>query len=210
MPNERLPTGVFRITRPYSDISGNLSTIASACSVFVAYEHESDDKVSRTHTHVYFTGYGATRDTLKKAIKKNFPEMKGNKDLSIKAANIGDQATIVCYFSKGKLEPKMFRGIDWLTIQQYTAEWKELKRPTNLKNKAEMLKAMYAVLHEGTNAFQREDPEVLYEAVVSVVKTRGEPVGLFKILDYMDTLRVMNDSPRFRDSVIQKYNSRFM
>ena len=171
MPNERLPTGVFRITRPYSDISGNLSTIASACSIFIAYEHESDDKVSRTHTHVYFTGYGATRDTLKKAIKKNFPEMKGNKDLSIKAANIGDQATIVCYFSKGKLEPKLFRGIDWLTIQQYTAEWKELKRPTNLKNKAEMLKAMYAVLHEGGyEAHEREDPEVLYEAVVSVVK----------------------------------------
>ena len=46
--------------------------------------------------------------------------MKGNKDLSIKAANIGDQATIVCYF-QGKLEPKLFRGIDWLTIQQYTA-----------------------------------------------------------------------------------------
>ena len=40
----------------------------------------------------------ATR--LRKAIKKNFPEMKGNKDLSIKAANIGDQATIVCYFSR--------------------------------------------------------------------------------------------------------------
>ena len=43
----------------------------------------------------------------------------------------------------------------------------------------------------------------MYEAVVSVVKIRGEPVGLFKILDYMDTLRVMNDSPRFRDSVIK-------
>ena len=74
-----------------------------------------------------------------------------------------------------------------------------------------MLKAMYAVLHEGGyEAHEREDPEVLYETVVSVVKIRGEPVGLFKILDYMDTLRVMNDSPRFRDSVIQKYNSRFM
>ena len=113
-------------------------------------------------------------------------------------------------FFKGKLEPKMFRGIDWLTIQQYTAEWKELKRPTNLKNKAEMLKAMYAVLHEGPMRFSAKTPKCYMKTVVSVVKTRGEPVGLFKILDYMDTLRVMNDSPRFRDSVIQKYNSRFM
>lgn len=211
MPNEKIPTGFFRITRPYSDISGNMSKIASACSTLVAYEHECDDNVARTHTHVYFTGYTATRDTLKKLIRENHPAIKGNKDLSIKAANMGDQAKIICYMSKGKLEPKFYRGIDWLTIQNYTKEWKALEQPKNLKNKAEMLKAMNQIIHNGEyDARMRDDPDELYEVVITVIKQRSEPCGLFKILEYIDTLRVMNDSPRFRDMVLQKYSSRFM
>lgn len=137
--------------------------------------------------------------------------MKGNKDFSIKAANLADQATIICYMSKGTLDPWYYKGIDWLSIEKYKSEWKELKQPKNLKNKAEMLKAMIQWLHEGgRNAVDRNDPEILYEAVITIGKARSEPMGLHKILEYMDSLRWMEDSPRFRESVLQKYSSRFL
>jgi len=209
MPNERIPTGMFRITRPYSDLSGIVSAIARTCEVFIIYEHECDDNVSRTHTHAYFTGYEATRATLSKLIKKDFPGMKGNKDLSIKVANKADQATIICYMSKGTLDPKYYKGIDWLSIENYKSQWKEMVKPKNIRNKAEMLKAMLAWLHEGgTSAIERNDPEVLYEAVITVAKARAEPMAMFRIIEYMDSLRWMEDSPRFRDMVLQKYSDR--
>lgn len=209
MPNESIPTGIFRITRPYSDISGTLSAIARSCSVLVAYEHECDDNVSRTHTHVYFTGYEATRATLSRSIKKDFPGMKGNKDLSIKVANMADAPTIICYMSKGKLEPKTYKGIDWLSIDAYKQQWKEMVKPKNLRNKANMLKAMLAWLHEdGKDAVDRNDPDVLYEAVITIAKSKEEPMSMFRIIEYMDSLRWMEDSPRFRDMVLAKYSSR--
>jgi hypothetical protein len=106
-----------RITKPYCDLSGMFLEWSKQCSSIWVYEHEADDKVSRTHCHLFIIGSERDADGLKKLNSwKNLKIDKGNKGSSFKTYNkINDLLndgwySFLAYCSKGNLLPKYANG----------------------------------------------------------------------------------------------------
>lgn len=106
-----------RISLRYDELSTMFIEWTKQCSQMWVYEHEADDKVSRTHCHILVIGSERDAEGLKKLsswIKCNIP--KGNSGSSFKKYNkIHDFEhngwfISLTYASKGCLQPKLAHG----------------------------------------------------------------------------------------------------
>lgn len=105
---------------------------STQCEQMWVYEHEADDKISRTHCHIFVIGSQRDSEGLKKRaswFKSNIE--KGNSGSSFKMykqvhdfGHEGKWYKALAYASKGYLQPRMAHGVDADAIANASlAEW---------------------------------------------------------------------------------------
>lgn len=122
MPNE-----FVRISRSYDDVKSLIAFWALKCDKLIAYEHEADDEVSRTHMHILMYGMDSTWDNFQKLVKNEFKiaaEFYGNSDWSKARKYQYDAQATIKYMSKGCLEPKYNKGYTDEEVAAAKALWK--------------------------------------------------------------------------------------
>lgn len=111
----------IRITLPYVDCSGIISKWADRSSRAVVYQHDADEKVSKTHVHLILGGCETKSEALKR-MWKDAPG-KGNEFWSWKDWD-GEMKQIV-YFTKGKYTAKFVKNFSEQELEKSRQDWVE-------------------------------------------------------------------------------------
>lgn len=86
----------------------------------VAYQHDADEEVSRTHIHAMLENVSQSKDTLKRWVV----ECLGQKvDRSDWAFSTLQNRKFITYMSKGVLDPMIYAGITIDEINEWKAKW---------------------------------------------------------------------------------------
>lgn len=192
---------VCRISKPYAEIAEWIATLSTDSVVVVAYEHEADDEVKRTHTHVLVYGWElgpSEKQTRKNHLTKLVGKIEKT-DWSFKTEKIDPH--FITYMSKGKLEPNYYTRITKETIDAYKVKWIDpAKKKLKLVNgkfiaedkedkkltKWEMLQMMQSKIKEDTTM------EQTLEIIRGVLKKNNQVIGFYKIMDYYDSIMLYN------------------
>jgi len=110
----------IRVSLPFSDCSGIIQRWFDRSTTAVCYEHEADDKVSRTHIHLALTGVDCKEEALKR-MWKNAPG-SGNGFWSF--SQIKEDKYWV-YMTKGTLRPKLVKNISPAELEEHRKSWVE-------------------------------------------------------------------------------------
>lgn len=208
----------IRISRPYDDISQWI--LAEDCSQCVVYEHESDDEISRTHCHVWIKNVMCNTDTLKNHIRKVVGKVDKS-DWAFMEVNKKTKTpyndTLITYMSKGKLLPKYVKGFIEEEIESFRLKWTQ---PNPITTQDGMLvvkreikdskkKTKRELIQEMLETYLPEmDTDEMIELIRKVLIRNNEVIGMYKVIDYYDSLLCYGNKERFVSMVVQKINSR--
>ena len=98
-----------RITRDFESLKPFFDklVVSHPDSVLIAFQHDADEDVSRTHVHMALIGVNPSTDTLKRWIKNECGITDMSRyDWSFKQLESLDR--YVTYMSKGTLDPVFF------------------------------------------------------------------------------------------------------
>lgn len=128
-----------RISKSYSDLSGMFLEWSTQSDFIWVYEHEADDKVSRTHCHILIINSKRNSEDLKKLVSwKKMEIPKGNTGSSFKMykkiydfGHEGEWYKALTYYSKGNLLPKFANGANADAIADRSRrEWENVIKKT--------------------------------------------------------------------------------
>lgn len=137
-----------RITRDFPTIKPFFDklVVSHPDSVLIAFQHDADEDVSRTHVHMALVGVNPSTDTLKRWIKNECGISSMSRyDWSFKQLESLDG--YVTYMSKGTLDPVFLHNIEYDKVTALRAEWKELREQRPEKDKREDVTA-YSMAEE--------------------------------------------------------------
>jgi len=111
----------IRISMSYDECKEVIFKWLERCNKAIAYEHEADDEVSRTHVHIAL--YGC--EVRAEALKRMWPDAprKGNEFWSFKDAD--ESSRFITYMSKGKLTYKVIKNFSNQEVDRFRQEWVE-------------------------------------------------------------------------------------
>jgi len=104
-----------RLSFPYSRLQPffeSLTSDGSTSTRLLCFEHESDEKVSRTHVHFILLGGCRTIQTYKNLITSSIGSPVKSTDWSFKTVDPLLQDDCIKYMSKGRLDPVINKGFD--------------------------------------------------------------------------------------------------
>lgn len=205
----------IRISRPYDVIKPWFDKFTY--DKIIVYEHSADAEVSRTHCHILVYGVTVQNDNLKYHLKKIDPTLNGRIDWSFSTKEVNDD--FITYMCKGSLDPVFKVGYTDYEIDVLTAKWvdpkvsklvleggklvvdtpvKEVKKKTK-RDLIELMKARYT-----------DDMDVhdCVKLIRKVLVENNEVIGMYKVMDYYDSLLMYSDKSKFIDMVVGKINSR--
>lgn len=190
------------------------------CSSVVLFEHEADEQVARTHCHIWLKGVTCNTDTLKNHIKKVVGKVPKSDwafmEVCPKTKTLYDDS-LITYMSKGILYPKYIRGWTEEEIEEFRVKWinhnpittqdgklvvKRVVKETAKKTKRELIQEMLE-----TYLPDMENEEII-ELIRKVLVKNNEVIGMYKVIDYFDSLLCYGNKDRFVNMVVQKINSR--
>lgn len=120
-------THAIRITLPFEDCSGIISQWSDRSQRAIVYQHDADEKISKTHVHIGLYGCEVKAEQLKR-LWKNCPG-KGNEFWSWKeeADEFLPDGTnkYLTYMSKGKLAPVFVKNISNESVENSRLSWVE-------------------------------------------------------------------------------------
>lgn len=120
----------IRITLPYADISGIISSWADRSDQTIVYQHDPDEKVKKTHVHLALYGVAVKSE----ALKRMWPDApgKGNEFWSWKDSYEDDDGIthpvdlgFITYGSKGHLRPVFVKNISPAIVEEKRKLWVE-------------------------------------------------------------------------------------
>lgn len=203
-----------RYSRSFMDLSGVILYIASVSEQLAVYEHESDEEVSRTHIHFLLKGCSVTKQTLKNHLPKELNMTRSDYVHSTTYLdNKGDEHPIddkfIIYMSKGRLDPVFLKGFTKEDCDSYKAQWKDYKNekhpkgsmlhyvtvkqnPTEVrKRKSDLIMLM---IKQCANDYSHEN---VRNAIKKVLIDANEIIGVYKVIDYYDTIMMRHNANRF-------------
>lgn len=207
------------------------------CSRFAIYEHPADSKVERTHIHALLMGLTVSTDTLKNKITDCLKvRPKGNKEWSFKTKYkpyksntfIDVDDNYITYMSKGKFEPKIYKGYTKEEIDAYKAKYVPMGVEATIDivdghfvvndneqkslTKRQLLSLMIAKYEKISNQGIR-CPDMLckrtMEMIGNVLRAQGEPIGENKVLDYYDSVLMYCEQSKWLDNVCHRIRQRY-
>lgn len=214
-----MPNYHVRISRSYEELKGFFEN--EKCTHMVVYEHDADEEVSRTHCHAWIKGC-ANSDTLKNHIRKLIgPVSKTDWYFTEKNKKYVEWTDdVMTYLSKGVLEVKYVIGFTEAEIEEKKNKWikietkpklfnedgkliieKEIKEKKK-KTKRELIELMKA------RYVETMDVDEVVKLIRKVLVQNDEVIGMYKVMDYYDSLIMYANKQKFIDMVTQKINSR--
>jgi len=204
----------IRISYSYDEIKEWITDLT--CDKIIVYQHEADKDVSRTHVHMYIVGCSIKPDAMKTRFRKLYnPAVIGNSLWSWKKA---DDDGCITYMSNGLYDPVYNKGFDEVRINELRGKWinpetvnislqngklvKEAKEPTQ-KTKSQLLEEMRANLSPTSSS--RE----MLRGIRKVLRDNNIIIGQYKVLDYYDTLFMLDHKDDWLDAMERKINSRY-
>lgn len=139
----------IRITLPYADVKDVISKWADRCHDAIAYQHDADGEVSKTHVHI---GLGGC-EVKAEALKRMWPDApgKGNEFWSFKEWVRKDKTewqttpdTYMVYMAKGTLRPVFVKNISNDLVEKSRQSWVEpVKADKTGDNSERIVKKVY-------------------------------------------------------------------
>jgi len=134
----------IRITLPYQDCSGIISRWSERCHGIVAYQHDADDEISKTHVHLALH----KSEVRAEALKRMWPDApgKGNEFWSFKEWDVryNDSGRLsslgyLTYMSKGIHSPVFAKKIDLDILEEARLLWVEPVKADKVGDHSERL-----------------------------------------------------------------------
>jgi len=179
-----------RISHPFTEIRSWIEQIEAP--QVLAVQHEADQEVSRTHTHILVVDSPVAALALKHKLKRMYPDISLTKgDWAFPELKDRDLEHIATYYLKGTLEPSFVKGLsfDWELIR---SRWVDRKIQTQLKyvdphkmNYSEMLQQIKNTMKE-QNDYSIDNMLDQIRQVFIIQNKRI--IGRFKVRDIVDTL----------------------
>lgn len=129
-----MPNYAPRVSMSFMDLSGIIEIWSQSCEKLIAYEHEADEEVAKTHVH--FLMINSTYATAEQ-YKRQFYDIvhthefgeerpKGNDLWAWKHKDYPNpDVTYITYMGKGSLLPKFNKGFDLEIVQRYVNMWED-------------------------------------------------------------------------------------
>jgi len=205
-----------RVTSSYDSLKDMWPALEGNSKGLVVYEHPADEKIERTHVHFLIVECGVSTDTLKNWIKKvlkvqSFPKTDWSFKTTYKDHDDKEVAVdfnFITYMTKGHLEPKLVSNVE--SIEEYKKNWKSR---TNVKG----VKVQYKLVQENPAVAKKRKYDTLKYMMGKVKPTDSndeiikiirdvlieyhEVVGVYKVLDYYDTIIMHVRPSNFLESV---------
>lgn len=209
----------FRITRTYEQVEPVCEWLKEQCEKVIIYEHTADRGAARTHIHgLIFPAINS--DTLKYRITKTLGEKLAKTDWKFSTkrkdgTEINDE--FIVYMSKGELYPKCSKGYSEEFIEE---QRKKFVKPVtanlkllNGKFVKEVVegkkKTRRALVQEMVESIEyMNSPKHCVERIRKVLVDNNEVIGMYKVLDYYDSVQMYGNKDAFVDAIVHKINSR--
>lgn len=201
-----------RVSRAYDDVFDWVDAIDADKKVI--FEHEADDEVSRVHIHMYLENPKLKDDALKTSFRKAYkPEDKGNALWAWKSANPEDLPTIIAYMGKGTLVPKYSKGVELDDLRRYIDSYQASKLVDgkfvrNVKTVAKATK--HEMLEQMRSRMSGTDSTTdILRCIRKVLMSHNEVIGMYKMMDYYDSLMMYERKQEWLDAMERKINSKY-
>lgn len=222
----------IRVSRPYGDIREWCEELKAERKI--AYQHDADDEVSRTHVHMLVIGSTIKPDALKYRYKRLYGEIEKT-DWSFisafkeegKVVPISPETAdkFITYMSKGYLAPVLSEGYDPFKVLELSQQWKDPKTTELKTENGKFVRIPKQIKEESKKKTKRELIEIMIckgkdenidpddtTAVVGMIRDvlikNNEVIGMYKVMDYYDGYIMYADKEKFLNMVVSKINSR--
>lgn len=211
-----------RITRAYADIYEWIEGIQ--CEKIIAYEHEADEEVNRTHVHFFIVKSTTKPDAMKTAFKKKYGAIdKGDWAWALIQKN-GQPLDEKCitYMTKGLLHFRYNSGWLWTEVEALRLAWvppaKTLLKAVDgklvrvadesaKKTRKQLLELMCADLppeiDRGNTGIQ-----TVMKQVRKVLVKNNEVIGQYKVFDYCDSVYMYKYKDVWLNAMCEKYEKK--
>ena len=123
-----MPDYCLRIHHPYEDAKRIFAAFALRCDKLVVYEHPADGKTKRIHCHALLTGTNVDKKQLRNVAEGTHSvDVKGNGNMAFSEDEWDQDMHFVTYMSKGKWDPKYYKGFSEEDITTAKSLWVERK-----------------------------------------------------------------------------------
>jgi len=197
-----------RISRSYSQISEWVESIKA--KHVLAVQHDADEDVSRTHTHVLIVESPITALALKHRLENKYKDDSFTKGCwAFPKLKDDDYRHISVYYSKGKLDPSFISGLDY-DWNEIKSEWTEpVKTQTQINKDGKIIKLdkmKQTEMIERINLLLKEDNDYSLDNMLSkirkvFIKENKCIVGRYKTRDIVDTLMAINQPDDWKQSL---------
>lgn len=220
----------IRISRSYDEIKEWIIGLkAKRC---IAYQHDADDEVSRTHVHLLILESGVKPDGL----KARFKTLYGNIDKTdwsfssaykddgkVTAITEDSSSKFITYMSKGHLIPVHSSGYDPETLLQLTQLWVEPVKKLTVKNgkfvrqtddvpdkpKKTRRTLIEIMLDRGKDQdIDPMDTKSVLRMIRSVLVENNEVIGMWKVMEYYDAWMMYGHGDEWINMISKKIESR--
>lgn len=209
----------IRISRSYADISGWIAT--EKYEQCIAYQHDADGQVKRTHVHLWMKGVKSSTDTLKNHVRKITGPVDKSDWYFTTVNKVNELWTdkLITYLSKGHLLPVFNKGFNPADVETYQALWvkppspvelidgklylrREIKEEKKKKTKRELIEEMLKTYTDELDV--RETVELVRKVLID----NNEVLGMYKVMDYYDSLIMYGSKDQFVCMVVRRIQSR--
>lgn len=222
----------IRVSRSYDEIKEWVEAITATS--LIAYQHDADDEVSRTHVHMMVIETTIKPDALKARYKTLYGNIdktdwsfsSGYKDDGkVMPITVESSQKFITYMSKGHLTPVRSVGHDPAAILRLTQEWKEPKKQLVTKGgkfvrvtedvpdkprktKRTLIEIM---LDRGKDAnLAYDDTQGILRMIRDVLVENNEVVGMYKVMEYYDSWMMYGQKDAWVNMISKKIENRML
>jgi len=211
MPAKRGTDWFVRVHRTYEEIQPWIQNLESKCTKLVAYQHDADEEVNRTHCHLMIIGYTTTDETMKMQLKKVLGTRLEKTDWAWDPS-VRSEADTIQYMSKKDLHPSFCKGYEDEFVAECSAKYLPKseyaksnsktqfkivseKPAESKKRQNDLLDEMVAKIRNQypmdkyvTNADMPFDHRLVLNIIIEVLNEHRVIFGRYKVRDYYDTI----------------------
>lgn len=220
---------VIRVSRSYTELGPWIQHLSEKCLRVIAYEHEADEEVSRTHVHLVVIGYSTSDETMKSQIRTHFKTKSFPRSDWVFDNELRDERKAITYASKKDLQAKFNKGYEASFIAECSAEYLSLDEYSNhnrskvqykiIPEKAEVARKRQIdhvmAIVKGLQEYhqvgciytalstEKITPRQVHEAIYrELIEKHNEIVGRYKWRDYYDAVTSRIHKAKFIDQMI--------
>lgn len=222
----------IRISRSYEEVKDWIQNLKG--DSILAYQHDADAQVERTHVHILLIASGIKPDAMKARFKTLYGSINKTDwmfSTTYKDKSTGDIIQItketspkcITYMSKGRLTPSHSVGYDPEYVLQQTQLWVEPVKKLSVKNgkfirvtddvaekpKKTKRTLIEVMLDRGKDQdIDGQDTRKVLKMIREVLIENNEVVGMWKVMEYYDAWMMYGQKDMWINMIATKIENR--